>query len=216
MTELTFDMDLSTAASYLGLNLSRREVEVIVFTSITVFCFVMALVSLACCCMMGPDERANACRYPCGKRLSCSRHSCCCCCCCRRTGASNSGPRGEPRDFDSLNELLFEVEDEETGIVHISIREDGKPNEDGVRSDREVVDVPVSVEAFFPDILSGNVLDEKKISLLAGSNIRVRPTESESRNIANQSRGDDHDDSPADEDDGDVDRTRSRLDEPLL
>lgn len=88
--------------------------EAIIIIEMIVAVFIIALILLACC-MMDEAQRRR-------------------CCCCRTAD-------GERRGFASLNELLFEVDDEETGVL-----QEGEETRE------------ISVEAFFTDILSSKVV----------------------------------------------------------
>jgi len=98
----------------------RLQTEAIVVIAVIVLFFFVGLVAVGY--MMG----------------ACSH-----CWCCKTKGANH-------RDFDSLNELLFEVEEGETGILNLS---DGSDNEDGGGETKR----EISFDAFFPDILKGTI-----------------------------------------------------------
>jgi len=101
--------------------LKKEEIEEIVAIAIVVSIFTASLLCLASC--MKRTERQQ------------DR----CCSCCRR--------RAEPHEYATLNELLFEVENNETG--HLTVPQ-GDEDNSGCRD--------VSVESFFPNILK----DDKK------------------------------------------------------
>ena len=140
--------------------------EKIAVVSIAVLLLVTALVGLAYCCCC-----------------------CCCYCCCRRNesrtttpallgGNAQRGcgrcrcwqkrPASETRDFATLNDLLLEVDEHETGwLTVISVTPTpGRGQEQQVTAANADAATPVSVDSFFVDILSG---ERKRESLPTSS-----------------------------------------------
>jgi len=115
--------------------------EAIVAIAIVILFFVLGLIAVAYA--MGAFRR---------------QCSWCCCrcwwCCCKAKRTDSQ------RDFDSLNELLFEVDENETAILNISavtVDADVDGAHGGGGAAAEPAMREISIDAFFPDILAGKV-----------------------------------------------------------
>jgi hypothetical protein len=111
----------------------RISVETLVPIGVVIFLFLLAMLCLAC--SLNKSELMDCCLF---------RY--CCCCCCRRRrprdpndSTHNTQGNADPQAYASLNEFIFQAEDEERpGLVSLAMN--SMPTE-------------TTVQAVFPDLL---------------------------------------------------------------
>jgi hypothetical protein len=126
-------------------------VEIAILIVVIVSVFGIAMVCL--CCILGgaSPQRSSRCSY----------------CCCARSNRRRPSDATRIRQFDSLHELLSDIDGDETARVVLAVHHDDvqdesdgqeNPTEAAVASSRETenhIVLDVSLDTFFPDLLQG-------------------------------------------------------------